>query len=208
MAMTENEKMLAGMIYDCSDKDLKAKRAKCHDLCSLFNSLKENDPKRREIIKELLPNADETFDLMAPCHFDYGCNIYVGKNSFANFNLTILDTCKVIIGDDVFIGVNVSLVTPIHPLLNEERKVKFKEDGTPYDDEYGGMIEIGSGTWIASNVIVGPNVKIGKNCVIGMGSVVTKDIPDNYLAYGNPCKPIRTITKEDSIYLKRELWGE
>ncbi len=206
--MTENEKMLAGMIYDCSDKDLKAKRVKCHDLCLLFNSLKENDPKRKEIIKELLPNADETFNLMAPCHFDYGCNIYVGKNSFANFNLTILDTCKVIIGDDVFIGVNVSLVTPIHPLLNEERKVKFKEDGTPYDDEYGGMIEIGSGTWIASNVIVGPNVKIGKNCVIGMGSVVTKDIPDNYLAYGNPCKPIRKITKEDSIYLKRELWGK
>ena len=206
--MKEKEKMLSGMIYDCSDKDLKARRVKCHDLCLSLNSLKENDPRRKEIIKELLPNADESFALMTPCHFDYGCNIYVGKNSFANFNLTILDTCKVIIGDDVFIGVNVSLVTPIHPLLSEERKTKFKEDGTPYDDEYGGMIEIGSGTWIASNVIVGPNVKIGKNCVIGMGSVVTKDIPDNYLAYGNPCKPIRKITKEDSIHLKKELWGE
>lgn len=204
--MTEKEKMIAGLIYDTSNEELEPARIKCHNLCTKFNSLKENDPRRSLLLKELLPNADPSFNPMAPCHFDYGYNIHVGKNSFANFGFTVLDTCKVIIGDDVFIGVNVSLVTPIHPLLNEERKIRFKEDGTPYDLEYGGPIEIGSGTWIASNVIVGPNVRIGKNCVIGMGSVVTKDIPDGYLAYGNPCKPIRKITEKDSIYLKKELF--
>lgn len=204
--MTEKEKMIAGMIYDPSDKELAPARIKCHNLCVEFNNTKEDDPKRDILQKELLPNADPSFGLMSPCHFDYGYNIYVGKNSFANFGFTVLDTCKVIIGDDVFMGVNVSLVTPIHPLLNEERKTKFKDNGEAYDDEYGAPIEIGSGTWIASNVIVGPNVKIGKNCVIGMGSVVTKDIPDGYLAYGNPCKPIRKITEKDSIYLKKNLW--
>lgn len=204
--MNEKEKMLSGMIYDGSLEGLKEDRVRCHDLCLAYNSTKENDPKREKILKELLPNVDRSFALMSPCHFDYGYNFIAGKNCFANFNLTVLDTCKVILGDDVFIGVNVSLVTPIHPLLNEERKTKYKENGEAYDDEYGAQIEIGSGTWIASNVIVGPGVKIGKNCVIGMGSVVAKDIPDDYLAYGNPCKPIRKITKEDSIYLKKGLW--
>ena len=204
--MTEKEKMLAGMIYDPSDSELDKRRVKCHALCAEFNAMREDDPKRGALLKELLPNADPSFALMAPCHFDYGDNIYVGKNCFANFGFTVLDTCKVIIGDDVFIGPNVSLVTPIHPLLNEERKMRFREDGSAYDLEYGAPLEIGDGTWIASNVVVGPHVKIGKNCVIGMGSVVTKDIPDGYLAYGNPCKPIRKITKDDTIYNKEELW--
>ncbi len=204
--MTEKEKMIAGMIYDTSDPELEPARIACHKLCQEFNSMGEDDPRRAQVQKKMLPNADPSFSLMSPCHFDYGSNVYVGKNSFANFGFTVLDTCKVIIGDDVFIGPNVSLVTPIHPLLNEERKIRFKEDGKAYDLEYGAPLEIGSGTWIASNVVVGPHVKIGKNCVIGMGSVVTKDIPDGYLAYGNPCKPIRKISKEDSIYAKGGLW--
>ena len=204
--MSEKEKMIAGMIYDTSDKTIDAERVSCHNLCLEFNSLKEGDPRRNEVQKALLPNADPSFALLSPCHFDYGYNLYVGKNCFANFGLTVLDTCKVTLGDDVFLGPNVSLVTPIHPLLSEERKIRFKEDGTPYDNEYASPIEIGSGTWIASNVVVGPGVRIGKNCVIGMGSVVTKDIPDGYLAYGNPCRAIRKITPEDSIYKKEGLW--
>ncbi len=198
--------MLAGMIYDPSNEGLKNDRIERHSLCAEFNSLKENDLKRKEILKKLFPNADESFSLMSPCHFDYGYNIHIGKNSFANFNFTVLNTCEVIIGDDVFIGVNVTLATPIRPLLSEERRTKFNDNGSSYDDEYGGSIEIGSGTWLASNVIIGPNLKIGRNCVIGMGSVVTRDIPDGYLAFGNPCKPIRRIDENDSIYLKRRLF--
>ena len=204
--MTEKEKMMLGMIYDTSYKEIDQERVSCHNLCLKFNSMREDDPNKAALQKKLLPNADPSFTLLAPCHFDYGYNLYVGKNCFANFGLTVLDTCKVVLGDDVFLGPNVSLVTPIHPLINEERKMRFKEDGTPYDLEYGSPIEIGSGTWIASNVVVGPGVKIGRNCVIGMGSVVTKDIPDGYLAYGNPCKPIRKITEKDSIYNKEGLW--
>ncbi len=204
--MDEKEKMIAGMVYDTSYKQIDQERVACHNLCLEFNSMKEDDPRKGALLKKLLPNADPSFALLAPCHLDYGYNLYVGKNCFANFGLTVLDTCKVSLGDDVFLGPNVSLVTPIHPLLNEERKMRFKEDGTPYDLEYASPIEIGSGTWIASNVVVGPGVKIGRNCVIGMGSVVTKDIPDGYLAYGNPCKPIRKITESDSIYNKERLW--
>ena len=204
--MNEREKMLRGMIYDPSDPELDAKRVACHDLCLEYNSLKERDPRKAELMRRLLPHADPSFTLLSPCRFDYGENVYVGKNCFANFGFTVLDTCPVLIGDDVFFGPNVTLATPIHPLLNEERRIHFKENGAPYDLEYGNKIEIGSGTWIASNVVIGPGVKIGKNCVIGMGSVVTKDIPDGYLAYGNPARPVRQIGEGDSIYKKERLW--
>lgn len=205
--MSEKEKMLAGMIYETCDPALDKARLSCHDLCRAFNALSETDPTRGALLAKLLPNADKSFALVGPCYFDYGSNIHIGKNCFANFNFTVLDTCEVNIGDDVFFGPNVTIVTPIHPLIGDERKMRFKEDLTPFDLEYGAPIEIGSNTWIASNVVIGPGVKIGKNCVIGMGSVVTKDIPDGYMAYGNPARAVRKISEADSIYNKERLWG-
>lgn len=205
--MNEKQKCFSGLLYDTSDPELCALREKAHRLCQEFNALPEGSSEQNEIRKELLPYIDPTSTLLAPIHFDYGCNFKMGARGFINFNLTVLDTCPVILGDDVFIGPNVSFYTPIHPLLSEERKCKAKEDGTLYDNEYGAPIEVGDGTWIAGSVSIGPGVKIGKRCVIGMGSVVTRDIPDDSLAYGCPCKVARKINEEDSVHLKKELFA-
>ena len=203
--MTNLEKMLNGKIYDGSDKEIQAIAKKAHHLCHLYNSLEDTDPKRKEILKELLPNAKGNIYLQGDIYFDYGAFTHIGNNFYANYGLRVLDTCPIYIGDNVYLGTSVSLLTPLHPLLAEERKYHTHEDGSLYDDEYGKPIHIGNDCWLASNVIVLPGVTIGDGVVIGAGSVVTHDIPSHSLAYGNPCKVIRSITKEDSIFLKKEL---
>ena len=205
--MTETEKMLAGKIYDPSDIALLERREWAHAFCRRYNGTDETDiKKRRKILDKLLPNRGEGTYLQGPVFFDYGIYFKTGKNFYANFNLTVLDCCPVTVGDDVFIGPNCSLVTPVHPLRWQDRNVRFKEHGTPFDYEYAKPIEIGSNCWLASNVTVCGGVKIGSGCVIGAGSVVTRDIPENSFAAGNPCKVIRKITEEDAIQLKKELY--
>ena len=205
--MTETEKMLAGKIYDPSDIALLERREWAHAFCRRYNGTDETDiKKRRKILDKLLPNRGEGTYLQGPVFFDYGIYFKTGKNFYANFNLTVLDCCPVTVGDDVFIGPNCSLGTPVHPLRWQDRNVRFKEDGTPFDYEYAKPIEIGSNCWLASNVTVCGGVKIGSGCVIGAGSVVTRDIPENSFAAGNPCKVIRKITEEDAIQLKKELY--
>ncbi len=205
--MTETEKMLAGKIYDPSDIALLERREWAHAFCRRYNGTDETDiKKRRKILDKLLPNRGEGTYLQGPVFFDYGIYFKTGKNFYANFNLTVLDCCPVTVGDDVFIGPNCSLVTPVHPLRWQDRNVRFKEDGTPFDYEYAKPIEIGSNCWLASNVTVCGGVKIGSGCVIGAGSVVTRDIPENSFAAGNPCKVIRKITEADAIQLKKELY--
>ena len=205
--MTETEKMLAGKIYDPSDIALLERREWAHAFCRRYNGTDETDiKKRRKILDKLLPNRGEGTYLQGPVFFDYGIYFKTGKNFYANFNLTVLDCCPVTVGDDVFIGPNCTLVTPVHPLRWQDRNVRFKEDGTPFDYEYAKPIEIGSNCWLASNVTVCGGVKIGSGCVIGAGSVVTRDIPENSFAAGNPCKVIRKITEEDAIQLKKELY--
>ncbi len=205
--MTETEKMLAGKIYDPSDIALLERRECAHAFCRRYNGTDETDiKKRRKILDKLLPNRGEGTYLQGPVFFDYGIYFKTGKNFYANFNLTVLDCCPVTVGDDVFIGPNCSLVTPVHPLRWQDRNVRFKEDGTPFDYEYAKPIEISSNCWLASNVTVCGGVKIGSGCVIGAGSVVTRDIPENSFAAGNPCKVIRKITEEDAIQLKKELY--
>lgn len=205
--MTELEKMLAGRIYDPSDAVLNEKRIRAHRLCRSFNSLDETEEEQRcAILKELFPNMGDGTYLLGPIQFDYGEFTTFGTNCFANFNLTVLDCCPVTIGNDVFFGPNCTLATPIHPLLAEERKIRFKNDGTPYDLEYAAPIIIGDGCWLASNVMVCGGVTIGKGSVIGAGSVVTRDISEGVLAAGNPCRVIRRLTPEDSIMLKKHLF--
>lgn len=200
-------KMLNGKIYDASDATLAAMRIKAHRFCKDYNDTYEDEEERRAaILEELLPNRGEGTYLQGPIQFDYGVFTSFGMNCYANFNLTVLDCCPVTVGNDVFFGPNCSLVTPIHPMLAEERKIRFKEDGTAYDLEYAEPIVIGNGCWIAANVTVCGGVHIGKNCVIGAGSVVTRDIPEGVFAAGNPCKVIRKITEKESIYLKKELF--
>ena len=192
--------MLAGKVYDASGYGLPEMRARAHRLCAEYNSTLETEVKKRaKIVRALLPNASDGAYLQGPFFCDYGDNIRIGKNFYANFNLTILDCCPVEIGDDVFIGPNVSLLTPVHPLRWQQRNARVKPDGTVYDLEYAKPIKIGNNCWLAGNVTVIGGVTIGEGCVIGAGSVVTRDIPPNSLAVGNPCKVIRKITEKDDI---------
>ncbi len=205
--MTEQEKMLAGKIYDCSDGILAELRLKAHKLSQHYNNVFEDEEElRRSIIKELVPNQGKGTYLQGPVYFDYGVFTTFGEKCYANFNFTVLDTCPVTIGDNVYFGPNCTLATPMHPFRWQERNMKEKADGTLYDDEYGKPITIGSNCWIASNVVITGGVTIGEGCVIGAGSVVTKDIPANSLAAGNPCRVIREITEQDSIQYKKELF--
>jgi len=204
--MSEKEKMLAGKIYDPTDEELTILRTKAHRLSQHYNTLFEDDDLRNTIIDELIPSKGEGLYLQGPIYFDYGIFTSFGKNCYANFNFTVLDVCPVNIGSNVFFGPNCSLMTPLHPLRWQERNIKFKDDKTAYDDEYAKPINIGDNCWISANVVITGGVTIGEGCVIGAGSVVTKDIPANSLAAGNPCKVIRDINEKDSIKYKKELF--
>ena len=206
-AMTEREKMLAGKLYDTSDETLAKARAKAHALCRKYNETDETEEeKRTAILDELVPARGKGAYFQGPVYFDYGTNLKTGANFYANFNLTVLDCCPVTVGNDVLIGPNCSLVTPVHPMRYQDRNIRFKPDGTPFDYEYAKPITIGDNCWLASNVTVCGGVRIGSGCVIGAGSVVTRDLPDNCFAAGNPCKVIRTVTEADAIELKRDLF--
>lgn len=205
--MTETEKMLAGKIYDGSVPELADRRTQAHRLCKQYNDTFDDETeKRTAILKDLLPNMGEGTYLQGPIQFDYGIYTTFGSYCYANFNLTVLDTCPVTIGNNVFFGPNCTIATPLHPYLPEERNIRKKEDGTFYDLEYGAPIQIGDNCWIAANVTICGGTTIGAGCVIGAGSVVTRDIPAGSLAAGNPCRVIRPITEQDSIYLKKQLF--
>ena len=204
--VSEKEKMLEGKIYDPTDEELTILRTKAHRLSQYYNTLFEDDDLRNTIIDELIPSKGEGLYLQGPIYSDYGIFTSFGKNCYANFNFTVLDVCPVNIGSNVFFGPNCSLMTPLHPLRWQERNIKFKDDKTAYDDEYAKPINIGDNCWISANVVITGGVTIGEGCVIGAGSVVTKDIPANSLAAGNPCKVIREINEKDSIKYKKELF--
>lgn len=204
--MSEKEKMLEGKIYDPTDEELTILRTKAHRLSQHYNTLFEDDDLRNTIIDELIPSKGEGLYLQGPIYFDYGIFTSFGKNCYANFNFTVLDVCPVNIGSNVFFGPNCSLMIPLHPLRWQERNIKFKDDKTAYDNEYAKPINIGDNCWISANVVITGGVTIGEGCVIGAGSVVTKDIPANSLAAGNPCKVIREINEKDSIKYKKELF--
>lgn len=198
--MSELENMLKGRLYDPNNPELMALRQKCHRLCTEYNSLEETNPRREIILDELGLKRGKGVYLQGPIYFDYGCFITFGDNSYANFNLTILDSCEVKIGNNVFIGTGVSIVTPVHPLRYQERNIFFDKDKGYYtDNEYAKPITIEDNCWIASNVTIVGGVTIGRGSVIGAGSVVTRDIPPNSLAFGNPCKVNRKISEKDKM---------
>lgn len=204
--MNEFERMSLGKIYDPNDTELLKLRNRAHHLNQEYNAtFEEESEKREKILNELLSNKLEGAYLQGPIFFDYGLNTYLGKNFYANFNFTCLDCSKVIIGDNVFCGPNVSLLTPMHPFLPNERNLYKREDGVITDREYSKKIVIENNCWICGNVTIVGGVKIGEGSIIGAGSVVTRDIPPHSLAAGNPCKVIRKISEEDSIYLKKDI---
>lgn len=187
--MTEKEKMLKQMIYDANyDKDLIEERTKAKELCYDFNMLRPSETEKQiEILKKLLGKTKKAFCITAPFWCDYGYNIEIGENFYANHNLVILDGGRVTFGDNVFIAPNCGFYTAGHPIDFGRRNQGL---------EYAYPITVGDNVWIGAGVSVMPGVTIGNNVVIGGGSVVVKDIPDNCVAVGNPCKVIRTISPD------------
>lgn len=188
--MDEKEKRDRGLLYDGNyEKSLLDERIKCKSLCHRYNNLSpENTQERQEIMKQILGKTQTNFLIEQPFFCDYGYNIEIGENFYANHNLIILDPAKVIFGDNVFIGPNCAFYTPQHPLDAETRNKGL---------EYAFPIKIGNNVWLGGNVVVLPNVTIGDNTVIGAGSVVNKNIPPNVIAAGNPCRVIRKLTAKD-----------
>lgn len=182
---SEREKMLAGEPYQAWDKDLYQERIACRKTLQVLNSSIPDSRGWKESILHLLSDAPEETYIEPPFRCDYGSNIHVGKNFYANFNCIILDVNRVDIGDNVLLAPNVQLYTAGHPIDVKDRV----EEGV----EFGLPIKIGNNVWIGGGAIVCPGVTIGDNAVIGAGAVVTKDVPANVVAAGNPCKVIRQI---------------
>jgi maltose O-acetyltransferase len=199
---TELDYMLAGELYNAADPDLVSRRARAHRLCEAFNRTPEDNAETRQaILDKLLPHRGEGADVAGPINFDYGEFTTFGRGVYANFNLIVLDVCPVTVSDNVMLGPNVSLVTPIHPMRWQERNVRTAADGSGFDYEYAAPITIEANCWLATNVTVTGGVTIGEGSVIGAGSVVTHDIPANSFAAGIPCKVIREISEADRMTL-------
>ena len=199
--MEENTKnMLAGKPYRPDTEELGHFSSLAHRLSRDYNLTTDEDKlERKAIIDRLFPDHGEGVYLQGPIEVDYGRFTKLGDHFYANFNLTILDTCPITIGDNVMCGPNVTFATPLNHLLPEQRNPRMQADGKMADIEYGAPIKVGNNCWLASNVTVCAGVTIGDNCVIGAGAVVTHDIPDNSLAVGVPAKVIRKITEKDHL---------
>lgn len=187
--MTEIEKMQQQLLYDANDAALTQARAAAKDLCYDYNQLRPSNANQQQtILEQLLGQTGANLQIVAPFWCDYGRNIAIGENFYANHNLVILDAAKVTFGDNVFIGPNCGFYTAGHPIDAEHRNQGL---------EFAKPITIGNNVWIGGGVHIMPGVTIGDNAVIGGGSIVVKDIPANSVAVGNPCKAIRTITAAD-----------
>ncbi|MEE1946018.1 sugar O-acetyltransferase [Pedobacter sp. KR3-3] len=195
--LSEKEKMLSGKAYQAGDTTLAKERLKAREIVFEFNNLAPKFIKqRKELLRRLFGKTEKMFYVEPPFRCDYGYNIEIGDNFYANFNLVILDCAKVSIGNNVFIAPNVAIYTAGHPIHPHLRNQEF---------EWAQPITIGDSVWIGGNVVINAGVKIGNNTVIGSGSVVIKDIPDNVLAAGNPCKVIRPITDADKDYYYKQF---
>lgn len=194
--MNQKERMLAGLPYKAWLDGLSQERLTCQEKLRRFNAL---PPQAREeaaaLLKELFGKTGESVHVVPPLYCDYGKNIRVGKNFFANYQLTVLDCAPVTIGDNVQIAPNVSIYTAGHPLHPDSRNSGY---------EYALPITIGDNVWIGGNVVICPGVTIGDCAVIGAGSVVTRDVPPWTVAAGNPCRVIREITQADRDFYYRD----
>ncbi|SFH29837.1 maltose O-acetyltransferase [Lachnospiraceae bacterium NLAE-zl-G231] len=190
--MNQKERMLAGLPYKAWLDGLSEERMENKKRIYRYNSLSpEQGEEQAALIKEIIGKCGENIWIETPFHCDYGWNIEVGENFFANYNLTILDVGKVVIGKNVQIAPNVSIYTAGHPVHPDSRNTGY---------EYGIGVTIGDNVWLGGNTVINPGVTIGNNVVIGAGSVVTKDLPDDVIAVGNPCRVLRKITEEDRKY--------
>jgi len=185
---SEREKMLEGALYDALDPELVAMREHARDLCQALNASRESQTEeRRRILVQLFGKGGDTVWMQPPFHCDYGVNIELGTRVFFNFNCVVLDVCRVRIGEFTLFGPAVQIYTPMHPMDAQLRRRQ----------EYGQPVDIGSDVWVGGGAIILPGVRIGSRSVIGAGSVVTRDVPDDVFAAGNPCRVIRSVSAED-----------
>lgn len=190
--MNQKERMLAELPYKAWKDGLHEERIANKMRIYEYNLIRPDEQdKMDEQIKNILGKTGKDIFIEQPFHCDYGKNIEVGNNFFANYNCVILDVGRVIIGENVMFAPNVSIYTAGHPIHPDSRNSGY---------EYGIGVTIGDNVWVGGSVVINPGMKIGNNVVIGSGSVVTKDIPDNMIAAGNPCRVIREITEEDRKY--------
>lgn len=189
--MSEKEKMLAGDFYNARDKKLLEDYMSCRKTLDYFNDNRFDN--QYEVLTELLGSVEKGVWIEKPFFCDYGKNISIGKDTFINFNCTFLDCGKITIGKNVLIGPGTHIYAVTHPVNPAERiNPNSNEDTAPYNT-FTKPVSIGDNVWIGGNCSIVAGVSIGDNCVIGAGSVVTKDIPSNSLAAGNPCKIIREL---------------
>ncbi|MBR3464138.1 MAG: sugar O-acetyltransferase [Clostridiales bacterium] len=194
--MDHKERMLANLPYKAWLDGLSEERLENKKKIYRYNHLEPGNPEEKDsLIKDILGKCGDYINIEPPFFCDYGYNIEIGENFFANYNFTVLDVGKVRIGENVQIAPNVSIYTAGHPIHPETRNSGY---------EYGIDITIGDNCWIGGNTCIMPGVTIGKNVVIGAGSVVTKDIPDDVIAVGNPCRVVRKITEEDRDYYYKD----
>lgn len=188
---TEKEKMLAGELYDALDVQLSEERVQARLLLKALNEGREDESEQRlDILRSLIPNAGAGLWLQPPFYCDYGYNIYAGEKVFFNFNCVILDVMPVTIGARSLFGPNVQIYTATHPMDAATRASGL---------EFAKAVKIGEDVWVGGGAIICPGVTIGDRVVIGAGSVVTKNIPSDVFAAGNPCRVIRTVKAEDGI---------
>lgn len=181
---TERERMLAGELYDPLDPELAAARERARELCLAINATREREQEeRRRLLRALLAAGGDTAWVQPPFFCDYGANIELGARVFFNFNCVVLDVCRVRIGDHTLFGPAVQILTAMHPFDAALRRTQ----------EYGKPVTIGADVWVGGGAIICPGVTIGSRTIIGAGSVVTRDVPDDVFAAGNPCRVIRAI---------------
>lgn len=191
--MTEREKMLAGELYNCGDPELLSQWHKAKNLIRTYNQLHSADETGKiTLLKKLLGGFGKNLWITPPFYVDYGNNIYLGNNCEVNMNCTFLDDNTITIGDYALIAPNVQIYTAFHPTNAVQRFGESQQDGSfEFCKTRTAPVKIGNCVWIGGGSIILPGVSIGDNCVIGAGSVVTKSIPANTIAFGNPCRIVR-----------------
>lgn len=190
--MNTRERMKNGQLYFCTDEGIAAEQLKCLDRLYDFNRTRPSEmPERMALLKEILAEVGENCYVEPPLHANWGINTHFGNNVYANFNLTLVDDCDIYVGDSVMFGPNVTVATAGHPVDPDLRR-KVAQFNIP--------VRIGNNVWIGAGAIILPGITIGDNSVIGAGSVVTKDVPANVVAVGNPCRVLREINSRDREY--------
>ena len=198
-----------GLLFSPAEPWRKERKLKTHRLNLDYNRLYEDQTgERNAILTEILGERNEGVFLQGPVTFHYGVHTKIGKNTFINFNFTCQDDAEVAMGENCNFGPNVTIVTPVHPMLADERRALRGPDGEAMRLCWAKPVRIGNDCWLGANVVVCPGVTIGDNCVIGAGSVVVRPIPANSFAAGNPCKVIREITEADSLANRPEILGD